>query len=166
MQISKVAIVGAGTMGASIAVAVSASGFPVILKDVNEEAVGAGLERVERLLASRVKKGLAQEEADNQRSLIEGVVNYEPFPDVDFVIEAVAENLDIKRAVLQELDENCNVHAIFASNTSSLPITQLAAFTRRQDKVVGMHFFNPAHLMKLVEIIPGLDTSTDTVRTA
>jgi len=166
MQISKVAIVGAGTMGASIAVAVSASGFPVILKDVSEEAVRAGLERVDRLLTSRVKKGLAQEEADNQRSLIEGVVNYEPFPDVDFVIEAVAEILEVKRQVLKELDENCNVHAIFASNTSSLPITQLAAFTRRQDKVVGMHFFNPAHLMKLVEIIPGLDTSTDTVRTA
>src|SRR5262249_29715944 len=115
MQISKVAVVGAGTMGASIAVAVSASGFPVVLKDVNDDAVKAGLDRIDRLLASRVKKGLAQDEADNQRSLIEGVVNYEPFPDVDLVIEAVAENLDVKQSVLQELDENCNVHAIFAT---------------------------------------------------
>lgn len=166
MQISKVAVVGAGTMGSSIAVAVSASGFPVILKDVDEDAVRTGLERVDRLIASRVKKGLSRDEADNQRALIEGVVDYDQFPDVDLVIEAAAENLDVKKRVLQDLDESCNVHAIFASNTSSLPITQLAAFTRRQDKVIGMHFFNPAHLMKLVEIIPGLDTSTDTVRTA
>lgn len=166
MQISKVAVVGAGTMGSSIAVAVSGSGFPVVLKDVDEEAVRAGLQRVERMLASMVRKGLPQHEADSQRALIEAATNYEPFPEVDLVIEAVAENLEIKRSVLKELDEKCNVHAIFATNTSSLPITLLAQATRRPDKVVGMHFFNPAHLMKLVEVIPGLDTSTDTARTA
>lgn len=166
MQINRVAVVGAGTMGSSIAVALSAGGFPVMLKDVDQAAVQAGLARVERLIEGRVRKGLSRQDADRQLALIEPVVDYSSFADVDLVVEAVAENVDVKRAVFRDLDDCCNVNAILASNTSSLSITQLGAFTRRPDKVVGMHFFNPAHLMKLVEVIPGLDTSTDTVKTA
>ncbi len=166
MQINRVAVVGAGTMGSSIAVAFIARGIPVLLKDIDQEQVDKGLANIDRLLKSRVDKGMAKKEAEAQRALVEATTEYSRFSDVDFVIEAVAENIDIKKKVFQSLDEYCNVDAIFASNTSSLSITQIGSFTRRADKVVGMHFFNPAHLMKLVEVIPGLETSQDTVHTA
>lgn len=165
MQINKVAVIGAGTMGSSISVAFVSRGIPVLLKDVNQAAVDSGLKNVERMLASRVQKGLSEKEAKAQRELIEPATDYGRFAEVDFVVEAVAESVDIKRKVFEDLDEYCNVDAIFASNTSSLSITQLGSFTRRPDKVVGMHFFNPAHLMKLVEVIPGIETSSETVET-
>jgi 3-hydroxyacyl-CoA dehydrogenase len=165
MHITKVAIVGAGTMGSSIAMALLSRDIPVLLKDVDEAAITSGIEKIERLFQSRVKKGLTLEEAEQQRSLLQLTTSYDGFEEIDLIIEAVAEKIDIKRAVLQELDEVTNVNAIFASNTSSLSITQLGACTRRPDKVVGLHFFNPAHLMKLVEVVAGLDTSPDTVRT-
>jgi len=166
MQINRVAVVGAGTMGSSIAVAFIAKGIPVLLKDVDQAQVDKGLANIDRLLKSRVDKGMAKKDADAQRALVEATTEYSKFSEVEFVIEAVAENIDIKRKVFESLDEYCNVDAIFASNTSSLSITQIGSFTRRADKVVGMHFFNPAHLMKLVEVIPGLETSQDTVQTA
>lgn len=166
MQINRVAVVGAGTMGSSIAVAFIAKGIPVLLKDIDQAQVDKGLANIDRLLKSRVDKGLAKKDADAQRALVEATTEYSRFSEVDFVIEAVAENIDIKKKVFESLDEFCNVDAIFASNTSSLSITQIGSFTRRPDKVVGMHFFNPAHLMKLVEVIPGLETSQDTVQTA
>lgn len=166
MQINRVAVVGAGTMGSSIAVAFIAKGIPVLLKDVDQAQVDKGLANIDRLLKSRVDKGMAKKDADAQRALVEATTEYSKFSEVDFVIEAVAENIDIKKKVFESLDEFCNVDAIFASNTSSLSITQIGSFTRRADKVVGMHFFNPAHLMKLVEVIPGLETSQDTVQTA
>ncbi len=165
MQIGKVGIVGAGTMGASIAVALIGRGYPVVLKDVDEQAVRSGMGRIDRLLDSRVKKGLPADEAEAMRTLVQPATDYSAFPDLDLVIEAVAEKIDVKKAVFEQLDDSCNIHAILATNTSSLPITQIAAFTRRPDKVVGLHFFNPAHLMKLVEVIPGLDTSPATVST-
>lgn len=166
MQINKVAVVGAGTMGSSITVAFIARGIPVLLKDVDQTQIDKGLANIERLLKSRVAKGLSQQDADAQRLLVDATTDYTRFSEVDFVIEAVSENIDIKRQIFQSLDEHCNVDAIFGSNTSSLSITQIGSFTRRADKVVGMHFFNPAHLMKLVEVIPGLDTSAETVATA
>jgi len=166
MQVNRVGVVGAGTMGSSIALALAGRGYPVVLKDVDEPSVRSGLARIDRLLESRIAKGLAAEDAEEIRSLVQPATDYSAFPDLDLAIEAVAESLEIKQLVLRELDDACNVNAIISTNTSSLPITQLASFTRRSDKVVGMHFFNPAHLMKLVEVIPGLDTSADTVRTA
>jgi 3-hydroxyacyl-CoA dehydrogenase len=165
MQITRVAVLGAGTMGSSIAMALLSRDIPVLLKDVDDAAIRGGIERIDRLFESRIKKGLPREEAEQQRKLLQPVTTYDDFADVDLIIEAVAEQIDVKRAVLQELDEVTNVNAIFASNTSSLSITQLGACTRRPDKVVGLHFFNPAHLMKLVEVVAGLDTSPDTVRT-
>ncbi len=166
MQINRVAVVGAGTMGSSIAVAFIAKGIPVLLKDIDQAQVDKGLANIDRLLKSRVDKGMPKKEADAQRALVEATTEYSRFSEVDFVIEAVAENIDIKKKVFESLDEYCNVDAIFGSNTSSLSITQIGSFTRRADKVVGMHFFNPAHLMKLVEVIPGLETSPETVQTA
>ncbi|MCC6978688.1 MAG: hypothetical protein IT343_10225 [Candidatus Melainabacteria bacterium] len=166
MQINRVAVVGAGTMGSSITVAFIAKGIPVLLKDIDQEQIDKGLANIDRLLKSRVTKGMAQKEADAQRALVQTTTDYSHFCDVDFVVEGVAENIEIKKAVFESLDEYCGVDAIFGSNTSSLSITQIGSFTRRPDKVVGMHFFNPAHLMKLVEVIPGLETSKETVATA
>ena len=166
MQVNRVAVVGAGTMGSSITVALISRGFPVILKDVDDAAVATGLANIDRMLKSRVDKGLSPEEAENQRALVQTAVDYKGFAEIDLVIEAVPESAELKKKVFRDLDEFCNVDAVLASNTSSLSITQLGAFTRRPDKVVGLHFFNPAHLMKLVEVIPGLETSSDTVNTA
>lgn len=165
MQINKVAVVGSGTMGSSISVAFVSRGIPVLLKDVDQTAVDNGLKNIDRLLASRVKKGLSEKEASAQRALVETTTDYSHFADVDLAVEAVAESIDVKRKVFEDLDEYCHVDSIFATNTSSLSITQIGSFTRRPDKVVGMHFFNPAHLMKLVEVIPGLETSSETVAT-
>ncbi len=166
MQVNKVAVVGSGTMGSSIAVALISRGYPTILKDVDDKTVQSGLNNIDRLLKSRVDKGLSAKEAEAQRALILPTTDYATFADVDFVIEAVPEIIELKKKVFEDLDEWCNVDAIFGSNTSSLSITQIGAFTRRPDKVVGLHFFNPAHLMKLVEVIPGLETSHDTVNSA
>lgn len=163
MQAIKVAVVGAGTMGASIAVALLGAGYTVLLKETEQAFLDKGLANIDRMLAGRVRKGLSQAEADAQRGRIETTLTFEQFADADFVIEAAPEKLEIKKQIFEELDQWCNVDAILATNTSSLSITQIGNFTRRADKVVGMHFFNPAHIMKLVEVIPGLETSHETV---
>ncbi len=163
---TKVAVVGAGTMGSSIAVALLGSGFGVLLKETEQAFLDKGLANIDRLFASRMKKGLSAEEVADQKSRLETTLSYEHFSEVDFVIEAAPENLEIKKQIFQELDQWCHVDAILATNTSSLSITQIANFVRRADKVVGLHFFNPAHIMKLVEVIPGLETSHDTVARA
>lgn len=167
MQVNRMAVVGAGTMGASITVSLIGRGFPVLLKDVDEAVLNTAMSNIDRMLKSRMEKsGLTAQEIESQRELVQLVTDYSTFADVDFVIEAVPEKIELKQQVFEALDEWCNVDAIFGSNTSSLSITQLGAFTRRPDKVVGLHFFNPAHLMKLVEVIPGLETSADTINTA
>jgi 3-hydroxyacyl-CoA dehydrogenase len=162
--IYKAAIIGGGTMGGGIAQVVSYSGLPVIIKDINQEAVDKGIEAAREVYASRVKKGKMTESEMNQKmALISGTTTYEGFEDVDIVIEAVTENMKIKKQVFAELDEKTPSHCILASNTSALSISELASATKRPDKVIGMHFFNPAPVMKLVEIIPGLETSEDTI---
>lgn len=166
MQESKIAVVGAGTMGASIALALVSGGYPVLIKETDDKFLAKGYEVIDRLLASKVKKGMTEEAASALRQMITGTTVYDDFAEVDFVIEAASENIDIKRQIFQDLDQYCHLEAILATNTSSLSISQIAGFTRRADKVVGMHFFNPAHIMKLVEVIPGLETSHDTVLSA
>lgn len=162
--IYKAAIIGGGTMGGGIAQVVSYSGLPVIIKDINQDAVDKGIEAARQVYASRVKKGkMTQNEMDQKMMLISGTTTFEGFEDVDIVIEAVTERMDIKKAVFKELDEVCPASCIFATNTSALSITELGAATKRPDKVIGMHFFNPAPVMKLVEIIPGIETSEDTI---
>ena len=163
MTLNTVAVVGAGTMGSSIALAVAMSELPVVLKDVDSKAVDNGMARIERMIASLVRKGLSEEAAKKHRALIKTTTDVKDLAHASIVIEVVPEKLPIKEAVLSELDAHLSPDAIIATNTSSLPISQLARFTKRPNKVIGLHFFNPAHLMKLVEVIPGLDTDEATI---
>ena len=175
MFVFKAAVVGAGTMGGEIAQVVASAGIPVVLKDVKQEFVETGLDKARQLteaqLGSLVKKEkITQEDADAQREAILGRVigttDYDGFGDVDFAVEAVPERMEVKQAVFAELDEVTPGHAILASNTSSLSITEMAEATLRPDKVVGFHFFWPASMMRLVEVIEGDDTSDETLQTA
>ena len=163
MDIRKVAVVGAGTMGASIAVALVNSGLQVLLKDIDQQALDSGMAKIDRMLASLVKKGLPQAEADQRKAMIKAVENYKDLADVDLAIEAVLEKMEVKTAVFQDLERHCSNDAILATNTSSLSITEIASHLKRPERMIGLHFFNPAHLMKLVEVIPGFDTSDETV---
>jgi len=171
MFVSKAAVVGGGTMGGEIAQAIAASDIPVVVKDVEQKFVDAAVEKAravtEGQLARLVKKEkLTQEQADARLAevmgLITGTTSYEEFGDVDFVVEAVPEKMAIKRAVFAELDAATPGHAILSSNTSSLSITEIGEATLRPDKVVGFHFFYPASVMPLVEVIMGDDTSPET----
>jgi 3-hydroxyacyl-CoA dehydrogenase len=164
MKVQKAAVVGAGTMGAGIACVLSQAGIQVLLKDVKQDFVDRGLANIKRMYDSRVKKGVInQDEADRLLALVKGTTSYDGFEEVDLVIEAALEQIEIKLDVFKELDKRCPAHAILASNTSALSISEIAAGTKRPDKVVGMHFFNPAQTMKLVEVIPGVRTSKETV---
>lgn len=164
MYIYKAAVVGGGTMGAEIAQTISFSGLPVLLKDVDQERVDFGLKVARGIYQRRVDKGkMTAEEMESKLALITGVTDYEMFKDVDVVIEAVPEQLELKQRIFKELDEVLPETAILCSNTSSLSISALGSVTQRPHKVIGMHFFYPAHVMKLIEVIPGLDTSEETV---
>jgi 3-hydroxyacyl-CoA dehydrogenase len=171
----KAAVVGAGTMGGEIAQVIASAGIPVVLKDVNQEYVDAGLEKARQVTEGKLgglvaKEKITREEADRQQAqllgLITGVTEYDGFGDVDFAIEAVTERMDVKQAVFAELDEITPGHAILASNTSSLSITEMAEATLRPDKVCGFHFFWPASMMRLIEVIGGEDTSDETMQVA
>ena len=167
MFVFKAAVVGAGTMGGEIAQAVASADIPVVLKDVDSDSVQTGLDKARSLWQSQVQEGkLGAEEAERKLALITGTTEYDGFGEVDFVIEAVPERMDIKQAVFAELDEVTPGHAILASNTSSLSITEMGEATSRPEKVVGFHFFYPASVMRLIEIIEGEDTDPDTVRVA
>ncbi|HWH45365.1 MAG TPA: 3-hydroxyacyl-CoA dehydrogenase family protein [Thermoleophilaceae bacterium] len=175
MYVFKAAVVGAGTMGGEISQVIASSGIPVVMKDVKQEFVDAGLEKARQVtqaqLGSLVKKEkITQEQADAQLAeitgRITGTLDYEGFGDVDFVIEAVPERMQIKQAVFSELDSVTPGHAILASNTSSLAISEMAEATARPDKVVGFHFFYPASMMRLIEVIEGEETSEETLQAA
>jgi len=175
MFVFKAAVVGAGTMGGQIAQTIAASGTPVVLKDVRDELVQAGLDEARNVTQGQVKglveKGrLTEEQASAQVEevvgRIHGSTTYEGFGDVDFVIEAVPERMEIKQAVFAELDAVTPGHAILASNTSSLSITEIGEATHRPDKVVGFHYFYPASIMPLIEIVEGDDTSAETIGAA
>ncbi|MGI8863350.1 MAG: 3-hydroxyacyl-CoA dehydrogenase family protein [Solirubrobacteraceae bacterium] len=167
MFVFKAAVVGAGTMGGEIAYTIANADIPVVLKDVDQRFVDTGLEKARSLWQARVDSGkLDAAELDRRIGLITGTTGYESFGDVDFVIEAVPERMDIKQVVFAELDEVTPGHAILASNTSSLSITQMSEVTSRPDKVVGFHFFYPASLMRLIEVVEGEDTSLETVQAA
>lgn len=166
MKIHKAAVVGAGTMGSGIAQVLSQAGIEVILKDVKQEFVDKGLASIKRMYDSRVKKEvLKQTEADFLFANIKGTTSFAGFEDVDIVIEAALETIDIKREIFKELDRVCPAHAILASNTSALSISEIASHTKRPEQVLGMHFFNPAQTMKLVEVIPGIKTAPKVVDT-
>src|SRR3954454_21857891 len=175
MFVFKAAVLGAGTMGGEIAQVIASADVPVVMKDVKQEFIDAGLtkarEVTEGQLASLVKKEkLTSEQADERREqilgLITGTTEYEGFGDADFVIEAVPERMEIKQAVFAELDSVTPGHAILASNTSALSISEIGASTLRPDKVVGFHYFYPASVLPLVEIVEGDETSAQTVTAA
>src|SRR3954451_9421364 len=175
MFVSKAAVVGGGTMGGEIAQAIAAADIPVVVKDIDQKFVDAAVEKAravtEGQLARLVKKEkLTQEQADARLAevmgLVTGTTTYAEFGDVDFVIEAVPERMEIKQAVFRELDAATPGHAILASNTSSLSVSEMAETTLRPDKVVGFHFFYPASVMPLVEVIAGEDTSAETATVA
>src|SRR5204863_816892 len=172
MFVFKAAVVGAGTMGGQIAQTIAAAGIPVVLKDVSQDFVDAGLTEARNVTAGQMarlvkKEKLTQEQADQQVEevvgRITGTTTYEAFGEVDFVIEAVPERMEIKQAVFAELDAVTPGHAILASNTSSLSITEIGDSTLRPDRVVGFHYFYPAAVMPLIEIVRGDETSEETV---
>ena len=175
MYVFKAAVVGAGTMGGEIAQVIAAAGLPVVLKDVEQKFVDQGLAKAREVtqgqLAGLVKKEkLTQEQADEQLEEITGRITggttYDGFGDVDFVVEAVPERMQVKQAVFSELDAVTPGHAILASNTSSLSISEMGEATSRPDRVVGFHFFYPASVMRLIEVIEGEETSEETLQAA
>ncbi|MBB6176177.1 3-hydroxybutyryl-CoA dehydrogenase [Anoxybacillus tengchongensis] len=158
----KVMVVGAGQMGSGIAQVCATAGYDVILNDVNEERVQWGLNNIAKSINKFVEKGtFSEQQRDEAMSRIRTSTNLQDGSDVDVVIEAVVENMDVKTTLFAQLDEITPPHAILATNTSSLPITEIAAATKRPEKVIGMHFMNPVPIMKLVEIIRGLATADE-----
>jgi 3-hydroxyacyl-CoA dehydrogenase len=167
MFVFKAAVVGAGTMGGEIAHAIASADIPVVLKDVDQKFVDQGLAKARSLWEDRVAAGKLDPAAlERKLGLIAGTTGYENFGDVDFVIEAVPERLELKQAVFAELDEVTPGHAVLASNTSALSVTEIGECTGRPDKVVGFHFFYPASVMRLIEVVEGEDTSAETAQTA
>jgi 3-hydroxyacyl-CoA dehydrogenase len=175
MFVFKAAVVGAGTMGGEIAQVIASSGIPVVLKDVKQEFVDQGLKKAREVSQGQLsglvaKEKITQEDADRQLEeivgRITGTTEYGGFGDVDFVIEAVPERMDVKQAVFAELDAVTPGHAILASNTSALSITEMGEATTRPDKVCGFHFFWPASVMRLIEVIEGDETSEETIQAA
>jgi 3-hydroxyacyl-CoA dehydrogenase len=167
MFVFKAAVVGAGTMGGEIAQTIANAEIPVVLKDVDQKFVDTGLEKARSLWQGRVDAGkMEAAERDRKLALITGATDYAAFGDVDFVVEAVPERMEIKQTVFSELDEVTPGHAILSSNTSSLSITEMGDATSRPDKVVGFHFFYPASVMRLIEVVEGEDTDPETVQAA
>jgi len=165
MEIKKLGVVGAGTMGNGIAQLAAQIGCEVVMRDIEMRFVEGGMKKVEAFLAKSVEKGkLEAKEKDAILGRINGTVDMADLKDVDLVVEAVLEDLDLKKSVFKELDEICRPEVILATNTSSMSITEIAASTKRPEKVCGMHFFNPVPLMRLVEIIRGYATSDETIR--
>jgi 3-hydroxyacyl-CoA dehydrogenase len=167
IDVKSVAIVGAGTMGSGIAMACANAGMTVVLSDVSQERVDAGLATIRRNYDSSIKRGRLTPEAVEQRlAAITGSVGYETFGAADLIIEAVFESMSLKKEVYAELDRVAKPGAVLATNTSTLDIDAIAAATRRPEAVVGLHFFSPAHVMRLVEIVRGEATSPEVLATA
>jgi 3-hydroxybutyryl-CoA dehydrogenase len=159
----KIFVLGAGTMGAGIAQAFAAKGYEVILRDIKDEFVDKGLAGIKSNLERLVKKEkMSEEQMEEILSRVTGTIDMNLAEDCDLVVEAAVENMEIKKKIFAELDTICKPETILSSNTSSLSITEVGAATNRPDKVIGMHFFNPAPVMKLVELIRGMATSDET----
>ncbi|MGL5648363.1 MAG: 3-hydroxybutyryl-CoA dehydrogenase [Clostridium sp.] len=159
----KIFVLGAGTMGAGIVQAFAQKGYEVIVRDIKDEFVQRGIAGIDKGLTRLVSKGKMTEEVKEEiLSRISGTTDMNMAADCDLVVEAAIENMKIKKEIFAELDKICKPETILASNTSSLSITEVASATGRADKVIGMHFFNPAPVMKLVEIIRGMTTSDET----
>jgi 3-hydroxybutyryl-CoA dehydrogenase len=162
MNIQTIMVVGAGQMGSGIAQVAAQAGFRVILNDIQREFVDRGRQTIENNLSRSVEKGkMSAEDKEAVLSRLTLSVDLADGRDADFVVEAVTENMGVKAEIFRKLDGICPAHTVLASNTSSLPITEIAAVTKRPEKVIGMHFMNPVPVMKLVEIIRGLQTADE-----
>ena len=167
MDVGKVGVVGCGLMGSGIAEVAAKAGKDVVVLEPTDDLVAAGRARIEKSLGRALQKEkITAEERDAVLARIRYATNAEDLADRDLVIEAIVENLDAKNALFQKLDDLCGPHTIFSSNTSSLTITDMAAATSRPDRFVGLHFFNPVPVMKLVEVVRTLSTSQETFDTA
>lgn len=165
MEIRVIGVLGAGSMGNGIAQVAAQTGYEVVMRDIEDRFVESGLKAIEKFLAKSVEKGkMTEDQKKGVLGRIKGTTKMEDLTDVDFVIEAVLEDLELKKNVFKQLDELTRSDVILTTNTSSMSVTEIAMSTKRPDKVAGMHFFNPAPLMRLVEVIRGYDTSDEAIR--
>jgi len=166
MDIKMVGVLGAGSMGNGIAQVAAQAGYQVVMRDIEDRFVENGLKTIQKFLTKSVEKGkMTEDQKKGVLGRIKGTTRMEDLKDVDFVIEAVFEDLDLKKNIFKQLDELTRTGIILTTNTSSMSITEIAMSTKRPQKVAGMHFFNPAPIMKLVEVIRGYDTNDETIRT-
>jgi 3-hydroxybutyryl-CoA dehydrogenase len=166
MEIKVIGVLGAGAMGNGIAQVAAHTGYQVIMRDIEDRFVQNGLKAIERFLTKSIEIGkMTEDQKKGTLSRIKGTTKLEDLKDADFVIEAIFEDLELKRNVFKQLDELTRPHVILTTNTSSMSVTEIAMATKRPEKVAGMHFFNPAPLMRLVEVIRGYHTNDETVKT-
>jgi 3-hydroxyacyl-CoA dehydrogenase len=166
-NIASVGVIGAGTMGGGITMNFLNAGIPVVLLEMKQEALDKGLGIIRRNYENSMKKGkLKPEQVEQRMAMVTGTLSYDGFKDVDLVIEAVFENMDVKKTVFETLDQVCKPGAILASNTSYLNIDTIAGFTKRPQDVVGLHFFSPANVMRLLEVVRGAKTAPDVLATS
>ncbi|HEX2910239.1 MAG TPA: 3-hydroxybutyryl-CoA dehydrogenase [Chloroflexia bacterium] len=164
--IKKVGVVGCGLMGSGIAQVAAQYGLETLVAEANEDLLGKGIGRIQGFVGKDIEKGkITRDEGDAILKRVKGTTNLEDFADCDLVIEAIVENMDEKRKLYSRLDLICKPETILASNTSSLPVIEMAAATKRADRVAGLHFFNPVPVMKLVEVVKTISTSDDTIET-
>lgn len=166
MEIKKVGVLGCGLMGAGIAQISAQSNYPVVVSEINEELLNKGLKIIDKTLAKSVEKGkLAEQDKAAIQSRLKGTTNVEDFADCDLIVEAAVENMDLKKKIFADLDRICPPHAVLATNTSCLSVTEIAMATKRPDQVMGMHFFNPVPVMKLLEVVTTIVSSEETLKT-
>lgn len=166
MDIKTIGVLGAGVMGNGIVQVCAQAGYNVIMRDIEDRFVEGGMKNIDKFLSKTVEKGkMTADDKNKIMGRIKGTTKMADLKDVDFVVEVVIEVMDVKKKVFAELDEVTKPNVILSSNTSSMSLTEIAAATKRPDKVVGMHFFNPVPLMKLVEVIRGMRTSDETIKT-
>jgi len=166
MKIEKVGVVGCGLMGAGIAQVCAQTGYQTVVSEINDELLNKGLGMIKTQLAKSVEKGkLAKEDEEAILGRLKGTTNIEDFANCDVVIEAVVENMELKKRIFADLDRICPAHAVLATNTSCLSVTEIAMATKRPDQVIGTHFFNPVPVMKLLEVVTTIVSSEETLNT-
>ena len=167
MEIKKVGVVGCGTMGSGIAEVCARSGYQVVVSEINDELLKKGMASIDSSMGRGVSRGkITQQDKEAALNRIKGTTDTKDFSDCDLVIEAAIENMDLKKKIFAEVDKICPKDAILASNTSCLSVIDMAAMTSRLDRVLGMHFFNPAPVMRLLELVKTIATSDEAVETA
>ena len=165
MKINKIGVIGAGQMGHGIALVSAQAGFDVVIRDTTDDFIKKGIGKIEKFLDKSIEKGkLSTDDKKKVLSKIKGTTKLDDLKNMDLIVEAIFENIQVKKQLFKELDSICKKECVFASNTSTIPITDLASVTMRPEKFIGMHFMNPVPLMKLVEVIRGLRTDDETTK--